>query len=164
MNVRLRSLGLALLCALLGCAAEVEPQAVSKQLEVEIGIPDKDTRSMFLPLEPGGEVFFFKGLQVEEFVMLALRIKQKEPEAFVEVNVENEDLGTRSKRAAWKDPEPLECTKDGWCSLVPVLLPARELGQLSELDGAHLSVHVEVWREKGPRGEASIDAVLRPQR
>jgi len=162
----MRTCGLALscICALFGCATETEPQAVSEALEIEIGIPDKDTRSMFLPLDPGGEIYFFKGLQVEEFVMLAVRSKQSEPKAFVEVSVENEDQGTRSTRPPWKEPEPLECTDDGWCALVPLLLPARELGELTELDGARLNVEIEVWLANGARGEARIEGVLRPQR
>ena len=159
MFVRLLSL------SLLGCATEAEPQAVgATTLEIEIGIPDKDTRSMFLPLSPGGEIYFFKGLQVEEFVMLAVRSRQTEPEAFVEVTVENEDKGTRTTRPPWKDPEPFDCTDDGLCALVPLLLPARELGELTELDGARLNVQCAVWLEDGTRGEARIEGVLRPQR
>ncbi|HKP62548.1 MAG TPA: hypothetical protein VJV78_37695 [Polyangiales bacterium] len=160
----IRSIGLSVITLLLGCASEVKPQALHESLDVEIGIPDKDTRRIFLPLESGGEIYFFKGLQVEEFVMLALRLEQHEPKAFVEVTVENMDMGTHSTREAWDDPEPFECTDDEGCTLVPVLLPARELGQLTELDGAHLRVHSEVWLEDGTRGEASIEGLLRPQR
>ena len=158
-----RRLVLSLFFAFAGCASESEPQALNQALEIEIGIPDKETRSMFLPLEPGGDIYFFKGLQVEEFVMLAVRIKPNVPEAFVEVSVENQDQGTRSTRPAWHEPEPLEC--DGaWCSLVPLLLPARELGELSALDGAPLRVQIEVWLENGARGEETIEGTLRPQR
>ena len=160
----IRGFGLGLICMLLGCASEGKPQAVQEALDVEIGIPDKDTRRIFLPLEPGGEIYFFKGLQVEEFVMLALRVKQREPKAFVEVTVENMDMGTQATREAWDDPEPFECTDDAGCTLVPLLLPARQLGELTELDGAHLRVQCEVWLEDGTRGEASTEGLLRPQR
>jgi hypothetical protein len=153
------------LCASIGCASDSGSHAQKEaSLEIEIGIPDKVTRRMFLPLEPGGEIFFFKGLQVQEFVMLAIRIKLTEPEAFVEIDVENEDTGVKATRPAWKEPEPLDCMSDGWCTLVPVLIPAIELGELSELDGSHLRVRCEVWLEDGARGEATAEGLLRPQR
>ena len=150
-------------CAAAGCGSDTTASALQQTLEVEIGIPDKDTRRMFLPLAPGGDIFFFKGLQVEEFVMLAIRVRQTEPEAFTEVTVENQDTGATATRPAWKKPDALECTSDGWCVLVPVLLPARELGELSEIDGAHLRVRCEMWLDSGARGEATVEARLRPQ-
>jgi hypothetical protein len=156
-------LGVSAICASIACeggAGSPTPQAA---LEIEIGIPDKDTRRMFLPLEPGGDIFYFKGLQVEDFVMLAVRVQHTEPEAFVAVEVEDEDTGAKVTRPAWKKPDPLECTSDGWCTLVPVLLPARELGELSAIDGAQLSVHCEMWLESGARGEATAEGRLRPQ-
>lgn len=156
--MRSRAAMLALACAL-GCGG----RASEGPLEVELGIPDKETRRIFLPLEPGGDVFYFKGLQVEEFVMLAIRVRQTQPEAFVEVSVENVNTGAIASQPAAEVPDPLDCTDDGWCSMVPVLLPARMLGALSELNDIPLKVQCKVWRKGGPEGEAHVEAVLRPQ-
>lgn len=154
---------LSVICASIGCTTDTGSQAQEESLEIEIGIPDKDTRRIFLPLPRGGDIFYFKGLQVQEFVMLAIRVKQQIDEAFIEIEVENEDTGKKTTRPAWKDPEPLECT-EGWCTLVPVLIPAIELGELSELNGTQLRIRCEMWLDDGPRGEATAEGMLRPQR
>jgi hypothetical protein len=146
--------------ALVACADDAR---APEPMEIEIGIPDKETRRQFLPLEQGGDVFYFKGLQIEEFVMLAIRIKQTEPEAFVEVTVENVETGATASQPAAELPDPLDCTSDGWCTLAPVLLPARELGALTEINDARLKLHCKAWRDDGARGEANAEGVLRPQ-
>jgi hypothetical protein len=152
-----------MLVALLGTAACDGADVADEPLQVELGIPDKETRRLFLPLEPAGEIYFFKGLQVEDFVMIAIRVRGEHPKAYVAVSVSDLDTGAEVSQAEASEPDPLECADDGWCTLAPVLLPARELGELSAISGAHLEVHGSVRLEGGARGEATAQGILRPQ-
>jgi hypothetical protein len=160
--MKLRSYGL-LACVLSGvfaCGGE-EGSDGDGSLEVELGIPDV-TRRNFEPLAMGGTIYYAKGAQVQEFIMFAVRVHANVPSAQVNVVVTRTDTGDRIAHAEPR-PEPLTCTPDGWCTLTPILLPASELGDLTEINDKTLDVSADVVTDVGERGHAEAHGVLMPE-
>ncbi len=142
-----------------GCANN--SSASREKLEVEIGIPDIETRRSFEALDSAGTVYFSKGAQVQEFIMLAVRTHGHARKAFVEVTVTRDETGDVVSRSAGAEAEPMVCDDDDWCTLVPILLPASALGDLTELEGSAITMHATVWLESGAEGKAAAQGFLK---
>lgn len=128
---------------------------------VEVGIPDPETDSGFVPLPSGGDVkvdtFGQGGFHAE----VSIRFRGFGDEVYPQIIIESLDGDGRVDTPLPNRPQPVACGEDGWCTESRVFVMLGGIADIEALDGLPVRVTASIHNDDGLEGSDSREAIFR---